>query len=249
MMRDAQPRCQQLFWSSVVCTQSLTSSLQLFVSKKLCGPSWELSAPFPAAGKQRGRGWAVPVCVGLQPGGICPSCSGIIALDSQVCPMSAFTQDTVPLGGWRGKQWCGHGRDTVSAAFGPESSSRDGFEADSCICCAGLQGCGTKALGAGSAPACSTGTERAVCCHSLPVTLMRVWAGRAEGAGLLLHVPACLSVCLPPVRGCWQLCVLAQLSPAVRPCWGSPAMALCGADSAVVFLGFPGIALSCPGLS
>lgn len=208
-MRKALPRYQQLVWSSVL-VQSLTSALQLFVSTKLCGPNcWELSAQFPAAGKQRGRGWAVPVC------GIAPHAQ---ELNLQVCPMSTFRQDSWASGRME-RQWDGDGRDSVNAAFGPESTSRDGFEADPCICCAGLQGRGTKALGAGTAPACSIGTERAVCCHSPPCHTDACLGCRAEGAGLLLLVPAsvCLSVCLlPGAAGSTAGSVLAQLSPAVR---------------------------------
>lgn len=91
---------------------------------------------------------------------------------------------------------------------------------------------------------------------ALPGTLMRVWAGRAEGAGLLLHVPASVSACLPPPRGCWHTVSWhssALLWGGGRAVLGEPSMALwmqsLGADSALVFLGFPGITLSCPGLS
>lgn len=139
-------------------------------------------------------------------------------LNLQVCPMSTFRQDSWASGRME-RQWDGDGRDSVNAAFGPKSTSRDGFEADPCICCAGLQGRGTKALGAGTAPACSIGTERAVCCHSPPCHTDACLGCRAEGAGLLLLVPAsvCLSVCLlPGAAGNTAGSVLAQLSPAVR---------------------------------
>lgn len=185
------------------------------------------------------------MCVGLQPRGVCPSCSGIIALDLQVCPMSASRQDSWAPGRMEGEQWDGGRRDNVNAAFRPESTRRDGFEPDPCICCAGLQGCGTKALGAGTAPACSTGTERAVCCHSPPCDIDACLGCSS------MSLPLCLPVCLPPLRGCWQQC-----PGTAQPCravLGEPSMALCrqslSADSAVAFLGFPGIALSCPGLS
>lgn len=213
-------------------------AFHLFVSRKLCGHNcWELSAWFPAAGKQRGRGWAVPVCRIAAKGGFALHAQELLPWTCRFVPCLHSGRTAGPCEDGEGSNGLEIEGGSVDAAFGAESASRDGFGADPCICYAGLQGHGTKALGAGTAPACSTGTERAV-------TLMCRWAGRAQGAGLLLRVPASVSVCLPPLRGCWQLSVLAQLSPAMALCRQS-----LGTDSARAFLGFPGIALSCPGLS
>lgn len=68
---------------------------------------------------------------------------------------------------------------------------------------------------------------------ALPVTLMRVWASRAEGAGLLLRVPASVSACLSAsseglLAAQCPGSVLAQLNPAVRQWQGCAGGALHG---------------------
>lgn len=62
-MRKAQPQIPEVALEQCVgYSQPLTSALQLFVSKRLCGHNcWELSAQFPAVRKQTGSGWAVLV--------------------------------------------------------------------------------------------------------------------------------------------------------------------------------------------
>lgn len=93
--------------------------------------------------------------------------------------------------------------------------------------------------------------QRAVCCHSPRCDIDACLGWRSRGSWAASPCP-CLCVCLSVchLRGAAGSAVSWHSEAVAGLCWGSPAMALCrhslGADSAVVFLGFPGIALSCP---
>lgn len=92
---------------------------------------------------------------------------GVTVLDlqclSHICLQAGWL---FPARTQQSERWDVHGRGQRGSAFGPESCSRDGFEAVPCSY-TGLCGCGNKSPGAGTAPACSMGSEITVCCHSL----------------------------------------------------------------------------------